>query len=55
MPKATGILSGYFNQGEGKRPLTGFLQELKAMTSDEKKKLATEVAAVTGQKCDDCD
>lgn len=54
MAKTVALLAGYFNQGEGKRPLTEFQKELKAMTPEEKKKLAGEVAAVTGQTCDDC-
>lgn len=42
------ILSGYFNQGEGKRPLTDFRDELKALTDDEKRDLAVGVCALTG-------
>lgn len=55
MPKTVALLAGYFNQGDGKRPLMDFQKELKVMTPEEKKKLAAEVALVTGQKCDDCD
>lgn len=41
-------LSGYFNQGEGKRPTTAFLKELKALTIEEKMGLAQGVVAITG-------
>lgn len=42
------ILAGYFNQGEGKRALSEFNQELKALTDDEKLELAQGVCAITG-------
>lgn len=42
------ILSGFFNQGEGKRPLTDFREELKALTDGEKRELALGVTAITG-------
>lgn len=44
----TAILSGYFNQGDGKRPLTVFRDELKALSDDEKRELALGVCALTG-------
>jgi uncharacterized radical SAM superfamily protein len=44
----TAILSGYFNQGDGKRPLTVFRDELKALNDDEKRELALGVCALTG-------
>lgn len=42
------ILSGFFNQGDGKRPLTEFKEELAALTPAEKRELAEEVVKVTG-------
>jgi len=42
------ILSGYFNQGDGKRSLPEFRDELKALTDDEKRELALGVCAITG-------
>ncbi len=42
------ILAGYFNQGDGKRALGVFQQELKAMTDKEKHDLAEGVCAITG-------
>lgn len=42
------ILSGYFNQGEGKRPLTDFRTELAALSAQEKQELAEGVVAITG-------
>ena len=42
------ILSGYFNQGEGKRSLPEFRDELKALNDDEKRELAQGVCALTG-------
>lgn len=44
----TSILSGYFNQGDGKRSLTDFRAELAALTDAEKRQLAEGVCAVTG-------
>jgi hypothetical protein len=46
--KVTAILAGYFNEGEGKRAPSDFLQELKALTADEKRELAEGVCAITG-------
>jgi hypothetical protein len=42
------ILAAYFNEGEGKRPLSEFNQELKALSPEEKMELATGVCAITG-------
>lgn len=44
----TSILSGYFNQGDGKRSMTAFAAELKALTDEEKRELAEGVCAITG-------
>ncbi len=44
----TAILSGYFNQGEGKRPLPEWRDELKALSADEKRDLAQGVCVITG-------
>lgn len=44
----TAILSGYFNQGDGKRPLTAFRDELKELSDDEKVELALGVCEITG-------
>lgn len=44
----TAILSGYFNEGEGKRPLTAWRDELSALTVEEKRELAEGVCAITG-------
>lgn len=42
------ILSSYFNQGDGKRPLKEFAEEMKALTPEEKMELAQGVCAITG-------
>lgn len=42
------ILAGYFNQGDGKRGLADFQQELKALSDAEKRELAKGVCAITG-------
>ena len=42
------ILSGYFNQGDGKRPLTAFRDELKELSDEEKRELALGVCEITG-------
>jgi uncharacterized radical SAM superfamily protein len=42
------ILAGYFNQGDGKRPLPHFRDELKELTDAEKNELALDVCAITG-------
>lgn len=41
-------IAGYFNQGEGKRPLREFQDELKALTDADKRELAEGVIAITG-------
>lgn len=50
MPQTTVIkaLAGYFNQGEGKKSLMEFQKEIKALSPDEKQKLAEGVVAITG-------
>lgn len=42
------ILAGYFNKGDGKRSLTEFANELKALTDQEKIDLAKGVCEITG-------
>lgn len=42
------LISGYFNTGEGKRPASEFLQELKALSVEEKRELAEGICAITG-------
>lgn len=44
----TAILTGYFNQGEGKVTNTQWLAELKALSPEEKRELAEGVCAITG-------
>lgn len=44
----TKALTGYFNTGEGKRPSRDWLAELKELTLAEKRDLALQVCAVTG-------
>lgn len=44
----TAILAGYFNQGDGKRALSEFQAELKALTTEEKRELAEGVCRITG-------
>jgi hypothetical protein len=44
----TAILSGYFNEGEGKRRLPEWRDELSALSTDEKRELAEGVCAITG-------
>lgn len=41
-------LTGYFNSGEGKKPLREFSEELKALTPEEKLDLGTLAAAAMG-------
>lgn len=45
---ATAWLTGFFNEGEGKRSLSEWRDELKALSVDEKKELAEGVAALSG-------
>lgn len=42
------ILTGYFNEGEGKRPTREWAAEVKALNPTEKRELADGVCAVTG-------
>lgn len=44
----TKALTGYFNQGDGKRSAQVWLQELKALSTDEKQALAEAVCEITG-------
>lgn len=44
----TSILAGYFNTGDGKRSLSAFQAELKALSTEEKRALAEGVCAITG-------
>lgn len=41
-------LTDYFNEGDGKRPLKDWSDEIKALSPAEKLELATGVCAVTG-------
>jgi|tagenome__1003787_1003787.scaffolds.fasta_scaffold16462294_1 hypothetical protein len=43
-----GTLAAFFNEGEGKRPLTEFQKEIKALSDPEKLELATLAAAEMG-------
>jgi hypothetical protein len=51
--KAPSILAGYFNVGEGKRPLPQFAAEVKALSDAEKAELVRGVCAVTGETVPD--
>lgn len=42
------ILTGYFNEGDGKRPLKEWAEEVKALSPEEKTELANGVCAITG-------
>lgn len=44
----TAILTGYFNQGEGKRALSAWRDELAQLSPEEKQELAEGVCAITG-------
>lgn len=44
----TKALTAFFNTGEGKRPAKVWLEELKALTPEEKANLAADVCAITG-------
>lgn len=50
MPELTAlkILANYFNEGDGKRPLKAFAEEMKALSDDEKRDLALGVCEITG-------
>ena len=41
-------LTDYFNEGDGKRPLKEWAEEVKALSPDEKAELAKGVCAVKG-------
>jgi len=41
-------LAGYFNSGEGKKSLKDFSEEMKSLTTEEKRSLAEGVVAITG-------
>jgi len=43
-----GALAGYFNQGDGKRPLSDFQVEIKALSEDAKRELAEGACKVMG-------
>lgn len=47
---AINALKTYFNEGEGKRPLPKFTQEIKALTPQERQELAQGVCAITGDE-----
>lgn len=42
------VLTDYFNTGEGKRPTREWAQEIKALSTEEKRALAEGVCAITG-------
>lgn len=42
------LLANYFNEGDGKRPLKAFAEEIKALSDDEKTELALGVCEITG-------
>lgn len=42
------ILSDYFNEGDGKRPLAEWAKEVRALSAEEKLSLAQGVVAITG-------
>lgn len=46
----TKAITQYFNVDEGKRPVSEFLKELKALSPDEKHELALGVVEITGDK-----
>ncbi len=48
---APSILAGYFNQGEGKRPLKDFNDEIKALKEDPEgmAEMVRGVCAITGE------
>lgn len=45
---AVKALNNYFNQGEGKVPLSQFAAEVRALSPDEKRELATLAAQAMG-------
>lgn len=42
------VLTEYFNEGEGKRSMKAWADEVKALSPDEKRSLAEGVCAITG-------
>lgn len=40
-------LTDYFNEGDGKRPLVDWAEEVRALKTDEKRELAEGVCAIT--------
>jgi hypothetical protein len=50
---APSILAGYFNQGDGKRPLREFNEEIKGLTTEDKAELVRGVCAITGDAVPD--
>lgn len=48
----TKALTGYFNAGDGKRAAKVWLEELKALTVEEKRELALGICALTGDELD---
>lgn len=52
--KIVAILAKYFNEGAGKRPLTDFAKEVKALDDPSKKELGAGAAKILGVSCDDC-
>lgn len=46
----TKALNNYFNVGDGKVAPTKFLNELKALSTEEKRELAEGVCAITGDE-----
>lgn len=48
----TKALTSYFNAGDGKRAAKVWLEELKALTAEEKRKLALGVCALTDDELD---
>lgn len=42
-------LTDYFNAGDGKRALSDWAKEIRALSDEEKRELAEGVAAVTGE------
>lgn len=42
------VLTDYFNSGDGKRPVSEWAKEVKALSAAEKQQLAEGVCAITG-------
>ncbi len=45
---AIALLAGYFNEGDGKKPLREFQAEVKALSPEEKTELAMGICEITG-------